>query len=87
MQTTPCKHTPQVTPGSPAERAGIQPTRRNAAGELVLGDIIKVCDVCLVCVCVVFMCVTLVGQPQFVTHCAERNSLSHTFHRPLPPKP
>lgn len=34
----------QVTPGSPAEQAGLRPTRRTAAGELVLGDIIQGLD-------------------------------------------
>lgn len=31
-------------PGSPAASAGLRPTSRNAAGELVLGDIIKAID-------------------------------------------
>eukprot|EP00882_Tetradesmus_deserticola_P026965 GHRQ01029790.1.p3 GENE.GHRQ01029790.1~~GHRQ01029790.1.p3 ORF type:complete len:130 (-),score=38.39 GHRQ01029790.1:594-983(-) len=35
---------PQVTPGSPAARAGLRPTSRNSAGELVLGDIIQSVD-------------------------------------------
>lgn len=34
----------QVTPGSPAEQVGLRPTRRNAAGELILGDIIQGVD-------------------------------------------
>eukprot|EP00882_Tetradesmus_deserticola_P005898 GHRQ01006212.1.p1 GENE.GHRQ01006212.1~~GHRQ01006212.1.p1 ORF type:complete len:169 (+),score=64.72 GHRQ01006212.1:745-1251(+) len=33
-----------VTPGSPAARAGLRPTSRNSAGELVLGDIIQSVD-------------------------------------------
>ncbi|WIA10403.1 hypothetical protein OEZ85_010595 [Tetradesmus obliquus] len=33
-----------VTPGSPAERAGLRPTSRNAAGDLILGDIITSVD-------------------------------------------
>jgi len=35
---------PQVTPGSPAEKIGLKPTRRNMAGELILGDIIQGLD-------------------------------------------
>jgi S1-C subfamily serine protease len=35
---------PQVTPGSPAARAGLRPTSRNAAGDLILGDIIQGVD-------------------------------------------
>lgn len=34
----------QVTPGSPAARAGLRPTSRNSAGDLVLGDIIQSVD-------------------------------------------
>jgi len=34
----------EVTPGSGAARAGIQPTRRNAAGRIVLGDLIVAVD-------------------------------------------
>lgn len=34
----------QVTPGSPAEKIGLRPTRRNMAGELILGDIIQGVD-------------------------------------------
>lgn len=34
----------QVTPGSPAEQVGLRPTRRNAAGDLLLGDIIQGLD-------------------------------------------
>jgi hypothetical protein len=34
----------QVTPGSPAARAGLRPTSRNAAGDLILGDIIQGVD-------------------------------------------
>ena len=33
-----------VLPGSPAEKAGLQPTRRDAAGQLHLGDIITAID-------------------------------------------
>lgn len=33
-----------VQPGSPAAKAGLRPTSRNAAGELVLGDVIKAID-------------------------------------------
>ncbi|KAF6258898.1 trypsin-like cysteine/serine peptidase domain-containing protein [Scenedesmus sp. NREL 46B-D3] len=33
-----------VTPGSPAARAGLRPTSRNSAGDLVLGDIIQSVD-------------------------------------------
>lgn len=35
---------PQVTPGSPAEKVGLRPTRRNMGGDLILGDIIKGID-------------------------------------------
>jgi hypothetical protein len=35
---------PQVTPGSPAARAGLRPTSRNSAGDLILGDIIQGVD-------------------------------------------
>lgn len=34
----------QVTPGSPAEKIGLRPTRRNQLGELILGDIIQGVD-------------------------------------------
>lgn len=34
----------QVTPGSPAEKNGLRPTRRNQTGELILGDIIQGVD-------------------------------------------
>lgn len=34
----------QVAPGSPAEKIGLKPTRRNMAGELILGDIIQGLD-------------------------------------------
>lgn len=34
----------QVTPGSPAARAGLRPTGRSASGDLVLGDIIQGID-------------------------------------------
>jgi S1-C subfamily serine protease len=34
----------QVTPGSPAARAGLRPTSRNSAGDLILGDIIQGVD-------------------------------------------
>ncbi len=34
----------EVTPGSGADRAGIQPTRRDAAGRIVLGDLIVAID-------------------------------------------
>jgi S1-C subfamily serine protease len=33
-----------VQPGSPAEQAGLRPTRRNTKGELVLGDVITGVD-------------------------------------------
>jgi S1-C subfamily serine protease len=34
----------QVTPGSPAAKIGLRPTRRNQTGELILGDIIQGVD-------------------------------------------
>jgi S1-C subfamily serine protease len=33
-----------VLPGGPAEQAGLQPTRRNRRGEIVLGDVITKID-------------------------------------------